>query len=181
MSIQPVNKAAEHLINSTPVLEKKSSQERERERDRQTDRDTDRQTDRQTQSRDIDIQRRTDRQTDTECKSRLIRSRMHRLNVCLAVTCHLYVWQNDWNDWPGSSTCYCGNTGVERIPRWESAQKVDPGEENSPAGASGPWTRDLLITCPALYHWAATAPRSLNAKHFAWQDVRGNIYIYIYI
>jgi len=30
--------------------------------------------------------------------------------------------------------CYCGNTGVvERIPKLESAQKVDPGEANSPA------------------------------------------------
>ena len=26
--------------------------------------------------------------------------------------------------------CYCGNTGVERIRKQESAQKVDPGEEN---------------------------------------------------
>ena len=39
MSIQPVNKAAEHLINSTPVLEKekkgkKKKNERERERER---------------------------------------------------------------------------------------------------------------------------------------------------
>ena len=33
--------------------------------------------------------------------------------------------------------CHCGNTEVKRIPKQESAQKVDPGEENSlttPAG-----------------------------------------------
>ena len=29
----------------------------------------------------------------------------------------------------GSFTCYCGNTRVERIPKCESAQKVDPGEQ----------------------------------------------------
>ena len=47
-------------------------------------------------------------------------------------------------DWPGSFTCYCGNTGVERIPKQESAQKVDPGEENSPAAPAGIRTRNLF-------------------------------------
>ena len=32
----------------------------------------------------------------------------------------------------------------------ESAQKVDPGEENSPAVPAGIRTRDLSITSPAL-------------------------------
>ena len=40
---------------------------------------------------------------------------------------------------------YCGNTGMERIPKQESAQEVDPGEENSPAAAAGTRTRDLSI------------------------------------
>ena len=53
-------------------------------------------------------------------------------------------------EWPGSFTCYCGNTGVERIPKLESAQKVDPGEENSPAAPTGIWTRDLSVTSQAL-------------------------------
>ena len=46
--------------------------------------------------------------------------------------------------------CYCGNTGLERIPKLESAQKVDPGEENSPAAPAGMWTQDLSVTSPAL-------------------------------
>ena len=25
-------------------------------------------------------------------------------------------------EWPGSFTCYCGNTGVERIPKWVSTE-----------------------------------------------------------
>ena len=54
-------------------------------------------------------------------------------------------------EWPGSFTCYCGNTGVERIPKQESAQKIDPGEENSPAAPAGIRTRDLLVTSPALF------------------------------
>ena len=53
-------------------------------------------------------------------------------------------------DWPGSFTCYCGNTGVERIPKYELAQKVDPGEQNSHAAPAGTRTRDLLFTSPAL-------------------------------
>ena len=51
---------------------------------------------------------------------------------------------------PGSFTFYYGNTVVERIPKKESAQKVDPGEENSPAPSAGTRTRDLSTTSPAL-------------------------------
>ena len=36
-------------------------------------------------------------------------------------------------------------TRVERIPKSESAQKVDPREQNSSAAAAGTRTRDLLI------------------------------------
>ena len=31
-------------------------------------------------------------------------------------------------EWPGSFTCYYGNTGVEQIPKPDSTQKVDSGE-----------------------------------------------------
>ena len=40
--------------------------------------------------------------------------------------------------------------GVERIPKLESAQKVDPGKENSPAAPAGIWTQDLSVTSLAL-------------------------------
>ena len=55
-------------------------------------------------------------------------------DVSLAVTCHLHFWQNDRDLLRATQ---CGNTGVERIPKLESAQKVDPGEENSPAAPTG--------------------------------------------
>ena len=55
-----------------------------------------------------------------------------------------------WAEWPGFFTCYGSNTGVKRIPTQESAQKVNPGEENSPAAPAGTRTRDLPITSPAL-------------------------------
>ena len=35
--------------------------------------------------------------------------------------------------------------GVEQIPKQESAQKVDPGEENFPAAPAGIQTHDLSI------------------------------------
>ena len=41
--------------------------------------------------------------------------------TCLGVTSHLHFWQNDRDLF----TCYCGNTGVERIPKYELAQKVE--------------------------------------------------------
>ena len=66
--------------------------------------------------------------------------------ACLAVTCHQHFWQNDRDLLRATA----GNTGVERIPKLESAQKVDPGEENSPAAPAGIRTRDLSITSPAL-------------------------------
>ena len=59
MSIQPVNKAAEHLINSTPVFEQKK---------RETDRQTDRQTDRE---RDRDRNRQTDRDRERQRAAKL--------------------------------------------------------------------------------------------------------------
>ena len=43
-------------------------------------------------------------------------SHIHRVQVCLAVTCHLHCWQND----------------QDILHATEVAQKVDPGEENSP-------------------------------------------------
>ena len=46
--------------------------------------------------------------------------------------------------WPGYFTCYCGNTAVERIQKSESAQTVDPGEENSTAAL-------VILQSPALY------------------------------
>ena len=46
-------------------------------------------------------------------------------------------------EWLGSFTSYCGNTGVEQIPKLESAQKVDPGEENCPATSIRTQTYDF--------------------------------------
>ena len=39
---------------------------------------------------------------------------------------------------------------MEHILKEESAQKVDPGQENSPATPAGIQTRDLSVTSPVL-------------------------------
>ena len=46
-----------------------------------------------------------------------LQSRIHKVHACLAVTCHLHFWQ------PESFTCYCGNTRVERIPKYLGTQR----------------------------------------------------------
>ena len=46
--------------------------------------------------------------------------------------------------------CYCSNTGVEWIPKYESAQKIDPEEDNSPTAPAGIQTHDLSVMSPVL-------------------------------
>ena len=71
------------------------------------------------------------------------KSHTQLVHACLAVTCHLRFWQNDWD--------LLSSTAVIRVGyRNESAQKVDSGEENSPADPAGTRTRDPSITNPAL-------------------------------
>ena len=50
---------------------------------------------------------------------------------------------------PGSFTCHCGNTGVERTPN-KSQHTINPGEENYSAAPAGIRTRNLSITSPVL-------------------------------
>ena len=83
----------------------------------------------------------------------IMRSHIRKVYACLAVTCHLHFWQNDQDLLRGTAVTRGvggGGGGGERIPKIESAQKVDPGEENSPAAQTGIRTRDLSITSPTL-------------------------------
>ena len=74
----------------------------------------------------------------TSCKATV------RNGVCV-FSCHLHFWQND-RDLLRATAVTRGWNGY-----WnESAQKVDPGEENSPAAPAGIRTRDLSITSLAL-------------------------------
>ena len=43
-------------------------------------------------------------------------SHIRKVYACLTVTCHLHL-----AEWPGSFTCYCGNTGVAGPKQHESA------------------------------------------------------------
>jgi len=75
-------------------------------------------------------------------------------------------------------TSYGGNTEVERTSKWESAQKVDHGEENSPAAHTGTRTREVSITSTALYHcllrwiwlvWPCSFFRKLQTLGVVWE------------
>ena len=74
-----------------------------------------------------------------------MQSHIRKVYACLAVACHLHFWQNDRDLLRATA-----------VTRWwneyrnESEQKVDLGEENSPACPAGIRTRDLSITSPAL-------------------------------
>ena len=53
-------------------------------------------------------------------------------------------------EWPGSFTCYCGNTRWNEYQNKSQPQTVDHGEENYPAAPAGTRTRDLPIMSPTL-------------------------------
>ena len=70
---------------------------------------------------------------------------------------------------PGPFTCHCNNTEVERIPKLESAQKVDPGEENSPAAPAGVSTRDVSFDPESV-----ALPLSYPRIRFPLNEVKGH-------
>ena len=74
-------------------------------------------------------------------------SYIHRVHVCLAITGHLHFWQNNQD--------LLRATGVERIPKQQSAQKADLGEEHL-----SPRTHNLSITSQAQL--PLSCPRSTN-------------------
>ena len=73
--------------------------------------------------------------------------------VCLAVTC--IFWQNDQD-----RLVYTGGWNTYQN---KSAQKVDPGEENSPTAPSGTRTHNLSIMSPAL-HTTELSPLLTNTE-----------------
>ena len=74
-----------------------------------------------------------------------MQSHIRMVHACLAVTCHLHFWHNE-RDLLRATAVTRDGTDTEK----ESAQKADPGEENSPAAPAGIRTRDLSIMSPAL-------------------------------
>ena len=85
-----------------------------------------------------------------------MQSHIRKVYACLAtVTCHLHFWQND-RDLLRATAVTRGRNGY----RHKRAQKVDTGEENSPAAPTGIRTRDLSVTSPALYPLSYLHPPS---------------------
>ena len=69
-------------------------------------------------------------------------------------------------EWPGSFTCHCGNTGVERTPNKNQHTKLTMQKKNSPAAPAGIRTRNLSITSPVFYQQATPAPQLINLYRF---------------
>ena len=65
------------------------------------------------------------------------------MDVCLAVSCHQHLWQND-RDLLRATAVTLGSNRYRNKP--ESAQKVDLGEENSPAAEARNRTLNLSIS-----------------------------------
>ena len=53
-------------------------------------------------------------------------------------------------EWPGSFTCHCGNTGVERTPNMSQHTKLTLEKKNATVVPTGIRTRNLSITSPAF-------------------------------
>ena len=84
----------------------------------------------------------------------------------LGVTCHLHFWQN------GCSLLHAtvipqGGTDI----KYESAQKVTSGEENSPAAPAGIQAHNFLIMGLAHYQKAIPAP----IRHYQLQNAGLNL------
>ena len=73
-----------------------------------------------------------------------MQSHIRKVHAYLAVTCHPHFWQND-RDFLRATAVTRGWNGYR-----ESAQKVDPGKENSPVAPAGIRSRDLSVTSPPL-------------------------------
>ena len=74
-----------------------------------------------------------------------MQSHIYKVHACLAVTCHLYLWQND-RDLLRATAVTRGETDAEiRV-----STEVDLGEANSPAAPAGTRTRDLSVMSPAV-------------------------------
>ena len=70
-------------------------------------------------------------------------------------------------EWLGPFTCYCGNMGVEwTMKQRVCKQKVDNGEENSPAAPARTWTHDLSIR--NLFH---TNLKGMTVHTIPWDHI----------
>ena len=77
-----------------------------------------------------------------------VRSWVH---VCSAVTCHIHLWRNG-RGLLRATVVTLGRTKL--MLKWESAQKVISGKQNSPATHRGAGISNLSTTGLMLYNWA---------------------------
>ena len=74
-----------------------------------------------------------------------MQSHIWRTLACLAVTCHLHFWQNDWDIFYATAVTQVGMDTKIRVSTESWTE-----EENSPAAPAGTQTHDLSIMSLAL-------------------------------
>ena len=94
-----------------------------------------------------------------------VQSHTHKVHECLAVTCHLHFWQNDWD-------LLCVTAVTRGWNRYRNKSQhgdswPDPGEENPPAAPAGIRTHNLSITSPVLQplSYSHSLSSSLHCPH----------------
>ena len=110
--------------------------------------------------------------TPQNCVYSFIRSHIHRVHGCLAVTYHLHFWQNDW--W--SFTHYCSNTEMELVPKSENW----PWKEIFPCRSMQmkPWPRTVETSFAWLSgYFKRRVPLYCVLCNEAWVNRKGTLWL----
>ena len=86
----------------------------------------------------------------TSLQCHFTRRQILRAHLCLAVSCHLHFWHNDWDLLRATAVTW-GWNGYQN----KSQQKVDPGEGNSTPAPAG----ILIILYKSGPLWLSRSPR----------------------
>ena len=89
-----------------------------------------------------------------------MQSHIRKVYACLAVTCYLRFLA----EWPGSFTCYCGNTGVELIPNKSQHRKLTLEKKILPPLQQGFEPATFRSRVRRSNHWAIPAPRTIRTS-----------------
>ena len=93
-----------------------------------------------------------------------MQSHIRKVHACLAVTCHLHFWQNDW-DLLRATAVTRGWNGYQNKNQYRKLS----GEENSSATPAGIQTHDLSITSPALQPLSYPRPSDQKSQARYWR------------
>ena len=91
---------------------------------------------------------------------------LHRVHVCLVVTCHLHLWQNDRGLLRATAV-----TGVEEIPKTSQHRKLTLGKKIFPPHRRGLELATFRSRVRRSNHWAISAPLWVQSKFTSYLTV----------